>query len=109
MPHAARAAPAPMASGVIVRIAPCSESSAATALSPIIFACRTATLFRIRNRNKVAVRQAKIIGESAVAAEDSEHGAMRTMTPEAIGAGAARAACGINLANDAAAAQGGIH
>ena len=63
---------------------------------------------RIWNRDKVALGQTQIVREGTIAAEDAEHCAIRTMTPEAVDASATRTACRIYLADHATAAQCGI-
>jgi hypothetical protein len=60
---------------------------------------------RIGNWNKVALGEPQILGEGAVAAENTEDGAIRAVASEALDAYATRSARGIYLADDAPAAQ----
>src|SRR5580692_4624320 len=56
---------------------------------------------RIGNRNQVEVREPQEIRKGAVAPEDSEHGAIRTMARKTGGARRASAASRVDLADDA--------
>ncbi len=55
---------------------------------------------RIRNRNQILVGQAEILGEGAVASENSEHGALRAMASQVRTAIFTIATSGVDLSND---------
>src|SRR6266851_4980271 len=57
---------------------------------------------RVRKRREVAIRQREIFGKGAVAAKDSEHGAVGEMAAKEVDTKIKTDECGINLAGEEA-------